>query len=356
MDIKFNSNILKTISEYFVLTVIIIALLIWTIFKRTLLLFTTKLKKLDGEIAVITGAGSGIGRLVALRLIRLNATVIVIDINQKGINDTVELCKRLGGQAFGYHCDISKREKVYEVAKRISEEVGTVSILVNNAGIVCGQFFLNTPDAMIQKTMDVNIMAHFWTTKAFLPAMIERNHGHIVNVASMAGLVGLHKLVDYCSSKFAAVGFHLALRLELEQLGKSGIETSVICPYFIKETGMFNDVSTRFLPLLKSNDVADRILLAIRRNDNVVFLPGYFKILVMWKDVIPWEFVSIFLRNLVPDAMPDHVKAADPIIINNNNNEDTIDDNKMKVTGKQISDSFMPQMDAVRQRALTDNQ
>lgn len=81
--------------------------------------------------------------------------------------------------------------------------------------------------------------------KAFLPAMIEQNDGHIVTIASMAGHVGVAKLVDYCSSKAAACGFDEALRLELEVKGVKGVHTSLICPYFIRATGMFEEVNSR---------------------------------------------------------------------------------------------------------------
>lgn len=83
------------------------------------------------------------------------------------------------------------------------------------------------------------------TTKAFLPAMLEKDHGHVVTIASLAGHVGISKLVDYCSSKFAAVGFDEALRLELELLG-SQVETTCVCPFFIQATGMFEDVNARY--------------------------------------------------------------------------------------------------------------
>lgn len=82
-------------------------------------------------------------------------------------------------------------------------------------------------------------------TKAFLPDMIAASHGHIVTVASMAGLVGMTKLVDYCASKYAAVGFDEALRLELESSGHHNVNMTSVCPYFIKSTGMFDGVQTR---------------------------------------------------------------------------------------------------------------
>lgn len=106
--------------------------------------------------------------------------------------------------------------------------------------------------------------------------MIKSNHGHVVTIASMAGFVGISKLVDYCSSKFAAVGFDEALRVELEAQGVKGVKTTVICPYFIQSTGMFDDVNSRFVPTLKPNDVADRVVLAIKRQDYVVRIPSAF--------------------------------------------------------------------------------
>merc|ERR1712192_318767 len=84
------------------------------------------------------------------------------------------------------------------------EEVGPVTILVNNAGIVSGNTILDTPDNKIVKTFEVNVFAHFWTIKAFLPDMIASKSGHVMNIASLAGHAGANKLVDYCSSKYAA--------------------------------------------------------------------------------------------------------------------------------------------------------
>jgi len=80
--------------------------------------------------------------------------------------------------------------------------------------------------------------------KSFLPAMLQRNSGHIVTIASAAGFVGTNGLVDYCASKFAAVGFDESLRMELAALGKTGVHTTVVCPYYIN-TGMFEGIKTR---------------------------------------------------------------------------------------------------------------
>ena len=110
-----------------------------------------------------------------------------------------------------------------------------------------GTALLDTSDERIIRTFDVNIMAHFWTIKAFLPDMISQKRGHLVNVASLAGHSGTNKLVDYCASKFAAVGLDESLRVELFVQGHGDtVRTTVICPYYIN-TGMFAGVQVTFI-------------------------------------------------------------------------------------------------------------
>merc|ERR1719209_1172525 len=186
--------------------------LLWTIYhvgERLVKLFIPQKmleKDIKGQIVLVTGGGSGIGRLMCLRFARLGATVVTWDINKLGNEETVDMIKKEGNRAFSYTVDMSSKDDIYQTAEKTKEDVGPVTILVNNAGIVSGTAVLDTPDNKIVKTFEVNILAHFWTIKAFLPDMIKHKLGHIVNVASLAGHSGTNKLVDYCSSKFAAVG------------------------------------------------------------------------------------------------------------------------------------------------------
>ncbi|CAG9788779.1 unnamed protein product [Diatraea saccharalis] len=264
-------------------------------------------KDLKGKIALVTGGGGGLGSLIALRLARLGCTIVLWDINKQGLEDTVKLVKGIGGKCTGYVVDLAKKEDIYRVAKQVDREVGKVNLLINNAGVVSGRYLLDTPDHLIQRTFDVNILAHFWTVKAFLPSMIEKNDGHIVTIASMAGYVGVSKLVDYCSSKAAACGFDESLRLELQDKGVKGVKTSLICPFFIRSTGMFDDVNSRFLPQLSSNDVADRVVLSIRTNEPFALIPGIFRIMICLRWLVPYQVVGDFIRLMIPDASPvDH--------------------------------------------------
>ncbi|KAJ2945692.1 hypothetical protein O0L34_g532 [Tuta absoluta] len=269
-------------------------------------------KELKGQVAVVTGGGGGLGSLIALRLARLGCIVVLWDINKQGLEDAVKLVKGIGGKCHGYVVDLTNRDDIYRVAKRTSEEVGRVSILINNAGVVSGQYLLDTPDHLIQRTFDVNVLSHFWTVKAFLPQMIENSDGHIVTIASMAGQVGVAKLVDYCASKSAACGFDEALKIELETRGVKGVFTSLICPYFIRATGMFEQVDSRFVPQLNSNEVADRVVSAIRTNEPIAVIPGYFRCLMPFKWIVPWGCISEFLRLLVKDAAPTQHGAPRP--------------------------------------------
>ncbi|KAL7288785.1 hypothetical protein TKK_0016764 [Trichogramma kaykai] len=269
------------------------------------------MKDVAGEVALVTGGGSGLGRLISQRLANLGAIVVVWDVNAQGLDETVKLIKSSGGTCYGYVCDLCNREDVYEKAQLLNREVGRVSILVNNAGVVTGKKFLDSSDQMIKRTMDVNIMSHFWTVKAFLPAMMKENKGHIVSIASLAGQVGCPKLVDYCASKFAAVGFDEALRMELAADGYD-INTTVICPYFIRSTGMFEDVMARFVPTLSSTEVADRVIEAMRCNEKFAIIPSYFQVLLAAKWMFPWRCACMLLNGLVHDAAPQETSKPVP--------------------------------------------
>uniref|UniRef100_A0A0L8I2T1 Epidermal retinol dehydrogenase 2 n=1 Tax=Octopus bimaculoides TaxID=37653 RepID=A0A0L8I2T1_OCTBM len=180
----------------------------------------------------------------------------------------------------------------------VNEDIGMVHILINNAGIVTGRKFLQCPDELIQKTIDVNTMAHFWTVKAFLPTMIKENHGHVVTVASAAGLLGVNSLTDYCASKFAVVGFEESLRFELEVLGKDGVHTTVVCPFYIN-TGMFNGVKVRFpylMPILEPGYVSDKIVEAVRCNTHILYIPRLLYYTLGLKGLLPHKCISLLAR------------------------------------------------------------
>lgn len=161
-------------------------------------------------------------------------------------------------------CDVSSKESIEEAGRTARQNFGTVTMLINNAGIVSGKSILENSDFMMRKTLEVNTLAHLYTIREFLPDMHKIKKGHIVSIASVAGTVGTPGLSDYCASKFGAFAIDECLRTELKKKGQTYIKTTCICPFFIN-TGMFDGVKSYFpFKILDQHYVVWRILTAIR--------------------------------------------------------------------------------------------
>ena len=227
-------------------------------------------KSLAGDHVFLTGAGSGIGRLMAIRFGKLGCKLSLSDINMAGLEETKSLCEKEGiphQNISIFICDVSKKDSIATAATVARQAHGHVTILVNNAGIVSGVHLMDLTEQMIEKTLQVNTISHLHTIREFLPGMIESKRGHIVSIASMAGIVGVPGLSDYCASKFGAVAIDETVRLELKSKGLGFIKTTCICPYFIS-TGMFKGAKSAFpMYILTPDEVADRILAAIRQEE-----------------------------------------------------------------------------------------
>lgn len=127
---------------------------------------------------------------------------------------------------FFYKVDITSRVSVKEVASQIRKDHGDPTVLINNAGVGFGGTILDEPDEKIRLTLEVNTISHFWTVKEFLPSMIQKDHGHIVTVASIASFVGIGEITDYSCSKAGALAFHEGLTQEIRHFyGSKRIRT-----------------------------------------------------------------------------------------------------------------------------------
>ncbi|MFK8016922.1 MAG: SDR family oxidoreductase [Gammaproteobacteria bacterium] len=227
-------------------------------------------------VSLVTGGASGIGRALCLRFANAGGRVVVLDVDRDGMDTLVRDAAALNGEIHPFHCDLSDRDSIKACAEQVRSDVGDVELLIHNAGIVAGAPLLELSDEQIERTFAINTLALFFLTREFLPAMVARDRGHIVTIASAGGLAGTAKLTDYCASKFAAVGFDDALRAELAYLGRN-IDTTLVCPYYIN-TGMFDGVSTRFpalLPLLSPDYVVERIAHAIARRKRRLIMPRF---------------------------------------------------------------------------------
>ncbi|KYQ56152.1 Short-chain dehydrogenase/reductase family 16C member 6, partial [Trachymyrmex zeteki] len=236
-------------------------------------------KNVNGEIVLITGAGHGIGKELAIQYACLGAKVVCLDINKQTNEQTVKEIKEIDKDAYAYECDVTKREDVFAVAKRVKKEVGDVTILVNNAGIMpCHAFSDHTVDE-IEQIFNVNVLAHFWAT--YLPSMMKQNYGHIVALSSIAGIVGFPNLVPYSATKYAIQGMMEALEDELHvsNKGKSLIKFTTICPYMV-DTGLckkpkINRMLEIFLQLNSPKDTAAQIIKAQRQNIRTRSVPSF---------------------------------------------------------------------------------
>uniref|UniRef100_A0A8C2NS36 Retinol dehydrogenase 10 n=1 Tax=Capra hircus TaxID=9925 RepID=A0A8C2NS36_CAPHI len=269
-----------------------------------------KEKSVAGQVCLITGAGSGLGRLFALEFARRRALLVLWDINTQSNEETAGMVRHIyrdleAADAAALQGNSDRRprhfliqenrtftcqlglckENVYLTAERVRKEVGEVSVLVNNAGVVSGHHLLECPDELIERTMMVNCHAHFWTTKAFLPTMLEINHGHIVTVASSLGLFSTAG--DYCASKFGVVGFHESLSHELKAAEKDGIKTT-------KEI-------EPFLPPLKPDYCVKQAMKAILTDQPMICTPRLMYIVTFMKSILPFEAVVCMYRFLGAD-------------------------------------------------------
>ena len=244
---------------------------------------------ISGSRILITGAASGFGRLMALQISKKGGKLILWDINKEGLDSVKKEIEEYNDDVITMNCNLRNREEINNCALKVLES-GPVDILINNAGIVSGNSLLELTPEQIEATFEINTLAHFWTVKSFLPAMLKQNKGHIVTIASSAGLAGASKLVDYCSSKFAAVGFDEALRAELRAM-KSKVRTTVICP-FVANTGMFEGVRKRFflLPVLKPEKVAYKTIRVIEKKRRRLLMPKFVYAALICKLLPVWLY------------------------------------------------------------------
>ena len=229
---------------------------------------------LNGATALVTGAASGIGLRMAEQFARRGASLVLWDLNGEALESARARVARAGNVAHTDTVDVGDHKAVAAAAVRVSQAVGGVDLLVNNAGIVSGRPLTDLTPEQVERTFRVNVLSLFWVTQAFLPGMVDRNRGHVVTIASAAGLVGVARQTDYSASKHAAVGFNESLRAELAAAG-TDVHTTVVCPYFI-DTGMFDGVVTRFprlLPILKPDHVVDQITRAIEHDRAQLIMP-----------------------------------------------------------------------------------
>ncbi len=257
------------------------------------------------QTVVLTGAATGIGRLMALGLAHEKAQLALIDINKKNLEQTLKDVKALGSNASAYICDISNKTDIEKTVGAIKADFGPIDILINNAGIVTGKYVHEMGYDDIKRTLDINFIGGAYLTRLVLPEMMKRNKGFIANIASAMGLTGVPRMSDYCASKHAIIGFNDSLRMELKKFKCDGIKTLVVCPSAI-DTGMFAGYKAPFCsPLLQPETVAHRTINAIRKERTYLKLPFIVKMIPSMK-LFPAAIQDILGRLTGLEKSMDH--------------------------------------------------
>lgn len=234
---------------------------------------------------LITGGAQGMGALMARGcLARGAARVTLWDVNDYALESRVRELQGSGATVAGARVDLGDFTQIAEAAVALTDE-RPVDILINNAGIVVGRTLAEQSHEEIEKSIRVNTLGVIHTTRAFLPAMLARNSGHIVNIASASGFVPVPRLTTYAASKWACLGFSESLRVELRE--NRGMHVTTVCPSYVN-TGMFAGAAAPFgAPLLEPGYAAEKILQGIERNTSMLRMPWIVNLVPMLYAAIP---------------------------------------------------------------------
>jgi 3-oxoacyl-[acyl-carrier protein] reductase len=203
--------------------------------------------RLSGKVAIITGAGSGIGQATAVKFGKEGATVISCDINADRAQETAQLVTADGGEATGYQMDVRDKENIAQVVEAVVAKYGRVDCLVNNAGIVQDATIRNMTDEQFDSVIEVNLKGVYNCTKAVVDVMIKQNSGVILNASSIVGLYGNFGQTNYAASKFGVIGM---VKTWARELGRKGIRANAVCPGFVA-TPILSQIPEKVLKALE---------------------------------------------------------------------------------------------------------
>jgi NAD(P)-dependent dehydrogenase (short-subunit alcohol dehydrogenase family) len=239
----------------------------------------------DKKVAIVTGGASGIGRALCLELARRGAEVVAADIDLSRARIVADEVLQSGGRAQAEEVDVAEEAGMNELVGKVSEH-RPIDYLFNNAGISVTGDFRDIPMAEWKRVVDVNLWGVIHGCSAVYPLMVRQGRGHIVNMASLSGLLPFPTNVPYSTTKHAIVGLTLSLRAEAADLG---VRVSLVCPGYV-QTGMFEatpvlnapkEEMLRKMPanLMKAEQAARRILAGVERNEAMIVFPATARVL-----------------------------------------------------------------------------
>jgi short-subunit dehydrogenase len=237
------------------------------------------MKDIGGKVVVVTGACRGLGRAIAQALFDHGMKVVI---SARGADELAETQKRLdrsGARSLAIPADITRAADRVGLLAATKAKFGTVDVLVNNAGTDHPEFFADADFGRIERMVDLNLVALMAMTQLVLPEMIERHSGHIVNIASVAGLAAVPYAAVYSATKHAVIGFSQSIRYEVAE---HGVGVSVVCPSFVREAGLYHENSAgaeKKQPTVSPEEVGDAVVSAITGDrGRVVVSPAMVKL------------------------------------------------------------------------------
>lgn len=264
-------------------------------------------------VAVITGAGSGIGRSLSLQLAAAGAQIALQDINEVGLAETQQLIEQAGGKAIAYKVDVGSKEEIYAAKEDVIKDFGHVDLVVNNAGVALYRLSLmDVSQEEFDWLMNINFWGVVHGTRAYLPHLMERQEAYVINISSVFGLVGVVHNGPYCCSKFAVRGFSESLRAETLS---TNLRVMVVHPGGIK-TNIARNARTRGEDPMREKDVAnfekafkttpdkaaETIMKGIARNKSRILIGSDARMIDFFTRLMPERFVKTFTERLIKEA------------------------------------------------------
>jgi short-subunit dehydrogenase len=229
--------------------------------------------RLTDKRVLVTGGGQGLGRALGLQFAKSGAEVIVTDIDGKRAARVAEEVANGGRAPLSYTLDVTSAEQVADVRECILRERGAIDVLVNNAGVVFGGSFLDVPIERHRLTIDINLSGILTVTHGFLPDLLAKPEGYVVNIVSASAVIALPYATSYAASKAAALSFSDSLREELRLAGRRGVRVLPVCPSYIS-TGLFDGARAPVMTwILQPDYVALQTVRAVERGREFLMLP-----------------------------------------------------------------------------------
>ena len=247
------------------------------------------MKTLRGKRALVTGAASGIGKAIATRLGAEGAELLLVDVNESALPDVAAALERTGTRVRTYVVDLTDPSRIVGLREQVHRAGGPIDVLVNDAGVVFGGAFLDVPLERHFTTYRLNTEALVAMTHAFLPDLIAGADGHVVNMGSASGFIGLPFGATYASSKWAVIGFSESLALEMELQGHRHVHVTCVCPGYVA-TGLFDGArAPRTTRMLTPEAVADMALHAVLANRPFAKAPWLVRVTPALKGLVPFR-------------------------------------------------------------------